>query len=82
MREETRRRTPGQYTREDRTSALQVLNDKSKVVMPFTEACVLLDMATHTGYTLARKGLFPGALRIGDVWKVNREKLRSYLYDD
>lgn len=82
MREDTRRRSPREYTKEDRANALAELNDKTKAVISFIDACILLDMASQTGYYLARKGQFPGAKRVGDVWKVTRETLRAFLYDD
>jgi predicted DNA-binding transcriptional regulator AlpA len=74
------RRTPNTYTHADRLEAIGQLDDNTRVLMSFREACVLLDVSAPYGYTLARKGEFPGAMRISDAWKVNRIALFNYLH--
>jgi len=74
------RRTPGTYSHADRAESLRQLNDDTRVIMPLREACVLMDLSTPYGYTLARKGEFPGAMKIADSWRVNRAVLFNYLH--
>tara|TARA_Y100000310_G_scaffold222077_1_gene223723 strand:- start:224 stop:553 length:330 start_codon:yes stop_codon:yes gene_type:complete len=79
------RRTPNTYTHADRLEAIEILDDNTRVLIPFREACVLLDVSTPYGYVLARKGEFPGAMRIaentiGNNWRVNRAVLLNYLH--
>ena len=83
MTEETNERpgrTPSAYTDEDRTSAIERLNDEARLVMEIRDASVLLDLAVSTAYILARKGQLPGAFKVGDHWKVNRPMLKDFLY--
>lgn len=43
--------------------------------VPLKEAAARLGMDKHTAYRLAKQGRFPGAFRVGRLWKVRRDAL-------
>ena len=43
------------------------------------EVCVLLKLGKRTVYDLCREGKLPGAAKIGNQWRVNRQQLDEWL---
>jgi len=43
------------------------------------EVCTLLRLAEKTVYTMCREGRLPGAVKVGNQWRVEHEKLRAWL---
>ena len=74
--------TPSQYTEELRKEAISQLDDDSRKVIDLKHGLVLLDISRVAGYALARQGRFPGAVQIGNNWKIRREELRKFLHGE
>lgn len=43
------------------------------------EAARLLRVAERTVYTLARRGDLPGAVKVGNQWRIDRETLMEWV---
>ncbi len=43
------------------------------------EAARLLRVAERTVYTLARRGDLPGAVKVGNQWRIDRETLMDWV---
>ena len=43
------------------------------------EVCALLKLGKRTVYDLCREGKLPGAAKIGNQWRVNRQQLDEWL---
>ena len=76
------RRSPKDYDKETRKEAMNQLHDESRVLIEFPHVCVLLDVARNLGYAMARRGEMPGAIRVGEKWKVRRIELKTFLYGE
>jgi predicted DNA-binding transcriptional regulator AlpA len=74
--------TPNQYTEELRKEAISQLDDNSRKVIDLKYGLILLDISRVVGYALARKGELPGAVQIGNNWKIRREELRKFLHGE
>jgi hypothetical protein len=76
------KRSPKDYDEETRKEAMDQLHDESRALIEFIHVCVLLDIARNLGYAMARRGEIPGAIRVGDKWKVRRAELKKFLYGE
>lgn len=57
----------------DETGRLKMRDEEPSITMTLPEACRRFGIGITTGRELARQGRFPGAFRIGKVWRVHRE---------
>lgn len=47
--------------------------------MTVTQAQVLLNVGRATIYRWIEAGTLPGAIQIGDTWRISREMLKRYV---
>jgi len=76
------RRTPKDFTAEMREESMEQLNDTTRPLIDFIHACVLLDISLPFAYALARQEKIPGAVQLGNSWKIKREVLHKFLYGE
>ena len=53
-----------------------------KLTWTIEEACNRLGVSRSLGYSLAKKGLFPGLLKLGNRFVVSKYQLEKYLNGD
>ena len=51
----------------------------SETFLTIPEAARLLRVAERTVYTLARRGDLPGAVKVGNQWRIDRETLMNWV---
>lgn len=47
--------------------------------MTIPEVCEFLRLGERTVYEMCREGELPGAVKVGNQWRVDQEKLRAWL---
>lgn len=50
----------------------------TETFLTIPEAARLLRVAERTVYTLARRGDLPGAVKVGNQWRIDRETLMDW----
>lgn len=51
----------------------------TETFLTIPEAARLLRVAERTVYTLARRGDLPGAVKVGNQWRIDRESLMEWV---